>query len=84
MSVRARMYVSSVERFTYGDQLNVKLTAVTRNDTPDNISWSKYTPSGSMALTITNPDAFPFFLERLHDGADVYVDITPADPPAGD
>jgi hypothetical protein len=39
----------------------------------ENKSFSKYTPSGSLSITITNPDAFGF----ISQGAEFYVDFTP-------
>lgn len=39
-----------------------------------NENWSKYTPSGSIKLTINNPAA----LEEFNIGELYYVDFTPA------
>jgi len=39
---------------------------------PENESWSKYTPSGVLSFTVTNPDA-----ERLVNGAEYYVTLDP-------
>lgn len=44
------------------------------NDSEENKRWSKWTPSGQVQLTITNPDAEHWF-ER---GKEYYVDFTPA------
>lgn len=43
----------------------------------ENASFSKYTPSGEIRMNITNPNAFGFF----EQGAEFYVDFTPADAP---
>ena len=43
-----------------------------------NKSWSKWTPSGTLELTITNPEAFNQFAV----GQDYFVDFTPV-PSAG-
>jgi hypothetical protein len=51
----------------------VKLRAVT---TEGNENWSKWTPSGSIELQITNPAA----VEALKLGESFYVDFTPAPP----
>ncbi len=78
MAVRAKFYVSSIERFTYGDAIVVKLQAVTRKD-GDNAAWSSATPSGSLTMTISNKSAWPLFLDAFEKGADLYVDFTLAD-----
>lgn len=78
MAVRAKFYVASLERFTYGDAIVVKLRAVTRQD-GDNAAWSAATPSGELSLTITNKDAWPLFLNAFEDGSDLFMDFTPAD-----
>lgn len=43
----------------------------------ENASFSKYTPSGQISMSITNPNAFGFFAQ----GAEFYVDFTPAAAP---
>jgi hypothetical protein len=43
---------------------------------PGNEGWSKWTPSGSISLHITNPEA----LKRFEVGKDYFVDFTPAGP----
>lgn len=40
---------------------DVQLNAVYGKDGSANKSWAKYTPSGSLALKIDNPDAQAFF-----------------------
>ena len=60
MSIRARMKVDSVT--DYGSHKTVKLSPVTTGDqTSPNYSYSKWTPSGSLELVITNPDAYNQF-----------------------
>lgn len=51
----------------------VSLTAATNG--PDNESWSKHTPSGTVTMQITNPLA----LERFEPGKSYFVDFTPAE-----
>jgi hypothetical protein len=41
---------------------------------PANSTWSKYTPAGSINLTINNPEAF----EAFKPGETYFVDFTPA------
>jgi hypothetical protein len=52
----------------------VSLSAVV-GSTGENASWSAATPSGSITMNISNPDA----LERFTQGAEYYIDFTPAD-----
>lgn len=54
--------------------VNAKFTAVTSN-MEDCASWSKWTPSGELTMTITNPAA----LDVLHVGKDYFLDITPVE-----
>ncbi len=83
--VRAKMYVSSIERYTYGDQLKVNLQAVTRK-TGDNAQWSAATPSGQCSMTISNKAAWPLFMEAMEAGTDLFVTFEPvlADEPVPD
>lgn len=75
MTVRCKMRVVSKTDYA-GNSLadtplssSVKLHAVTdkRNE-----GWSKYTPSGSLELNISNPAA----MDQLKLGACYYVDIS--------
>lgn len=77
MSVRARMYVQSFT-LNAGDTSTVRLNAVCRGK--ENAEWSKFTPSGSLEMSLTRQagGAADFF--RTHVGQDVYLDITPVDP----
>ncbi len=72
--MHARFYCSSIERrcVSGGEEIAiVKLSPVTRNVAKngdyasDNIDWSKYTPSGSMEFTVTQPEAIAYWSERL-------------------
>lgn len=76
--VRAKFYVSSITRYTYGDQINVKLQAVTRKD-GDNEMWSAATPSGSLEMNISNKAAWPMFLDAFEKGKDLYLDFSAVD-----
>lgn len=42
---------------------------------PENVFWSKWTPSGMLQMTITNPDLFDSFVA----GKDYYLDISPVE-----
>jgi len=64
VSVVAKFKCDRVEKQGQGDDAfaNVWLTPVIA-DTDENKTWSKYTPSGSMNMGITNPAAFDQFVE---------------------
>jgi hypothetical protein len=53
--IQARFYVQSVKQFAGGADANKEITlqAVTRK-TDDNITWSKYTPSGQIVMNVRN------------------------------
>lgn len=71
--VRAKFYV---DRVASGDgNTLVELWAITREDTEENKAFWKYTPSGFIQMTITNPAA----VSQFKEGAEYYIDFTPAD-----
>lgn len=75
--VRAKFYVTGVFPFpAEGEksQETVQLQAVTSGSEDDpNKSWSKWTPSGQLQMTITNPAVFGAFVE----GEEYYLDFSP-------
>lgn len=77
-AIRAKFRVHSVEQHSDEGQ-TVKLHPV-YSGSEENKSFSKWTPSGELSMSITNPAALGFFAE----GQEYYLDITPADPPAED
>lgn len=72
MSTRARFYIQS---FTIqaGDTSSVRLSAVCRGK--ENAEWAKFTPAGSLEMTLTRQagGAAEFF--KANVGKDVYLDI---------
>lgn len=52
----------------------VLLLAVTKGSEENKTFW-KYTPAGSISLSITNPDA----VSQFEAGKEYYVDFTPVD-----
>ena len=54
--------------------VRVRMSPVVGDGGEENASFSKWTPSGLLELTITNPDAIPFYVE----GQQYYVDMTKA------
>lgn len=74
--VRCKMVVKSRTEYMHSpggevSQVQVALEAVHGKD---NASWSKFTPSGLMSLTITNPEAY----KRLELGGTYFLDFSPA------
>lgn len=74
MTINARFWISEVTKRAVGN-IAVTLLPVVR-PTPDNVEWSKYTPSGKIEITVTAEGALEFFEERL--GKDIA--ITFSDP----
>lgn len=80
MSVRAKFFVSSVTHLaTPGSDpcATIKLAPVfgSYGDGKDNESWSKYTPSGTIEMNVTNPTA----IERFEPGKAYYVTFDPVE-----
>lgn len=74
MNVRAKMHC--YEKTATDDEggATVKLRPV-YSDSEENKTWSKYTPSGDVTMSITNPPAAAAF----EVGRDYYVDFTPVE-----
>lgn len=62
MALKARFFVESVQD-QYGDAREVRMRAVAVGEASANAAWSKRLPSGSILMTITNPEAFGEFTE---------------------
>ena len=78
--VRAKFFVSSINHVgTPGSDpyATVTLSPVFGGygDGKDNESWSKYTPSGKIEMSITNPKA----IDAFAIGKAYFVDFTPVD-----
>jgi hypothetical protein len=71
MAIRAKFMVHSVTKFHGGGEA-IHAQPV-YGDSPENKTWSQYTPSGELRLAITNPDA----CGQLAPAQEFYVDITP-------
>lgn len=87
MSVSARFYVRSVEKYAAQAQkgwappapvINVKLSPVSGGRGEQNKAWASATPSGEVTLTIGNAGAAAWFEERL--GKDVAITFEDRDP----
>lgn len=72
MSVRMKMVVEEIEFHSEGGR--VKMTPVI-SGSPENEMFFKWTPSGVLKIGTINRSA----LEQFSLGAEMYVDISPAD-----
>ena len=69
--VRAKFKVQTVEHYE-GAYRRVKLQAVSDDGIPENKRYHKYTPNGTIELSIDNPPASDVFAP----GMSFYVDFT--------
>lgn len=72
MSLRAKFQVSNVTKTASGDEIVAMVAVVGGSD--ENKQWSKYTPAGSLSMTISNPEA----QGKLVPGQSYYLDIMDA------
>lgn len=73
--IRGKFKVTAVtQRDSYEPYVEIELSAVYTN-TPEDNSYAKTTPSGSIKMTVTNPEA----IAKLPVGKSFYVDFTPVD-----
>jgi hypothetical protein len=72
MSVSARFYVSEITKRPTPATV-VVLQPVLRA-TEDNVSWSKFTPSGRIELSVSDPQAAAWFEGLL--GSDVAISFS--------
>jgi hypothetical protein len=85
MAVRAKFRVDHIDQ--YGPQFNDQATVVasaTNVKDGDNKDWSKWSPSGQLTLSITNPDAAKFFRPGQVlwvDFSEVEAEALPAEAP---
>ena len=77
MTVRAKFFVTEINhRHTGNPDSNyaeIKLVPV-YNDGEENASWSKWTPSGSIEMAVTNPAA----VDQFELGKAYFINFTPA------
>lgn len=84
MATKAKLRLTRVAEFTSGGH-DTNLTGVEVHFQPvyatgedkENAEWSKWTPSGELRLTITNPLAFEQYRGKV--GKAFFVEITPAE-----
>ena len=76
--ITLRFYVKEVSRTAGADYVTVKLQPAYKDGR--NSDWSKFTPSGSIELTVSNPAAIKQFDEWLNFGgipADIHITMEP-------
>jgi hypothetical protein len=78
MNVRAKFRVTKVSAVDWNPEVRiVELSAVCADGVPENERYHRYTPSGSVSLTIDNPPAAVEF----DLGKEFYLDFSPAPKP---
>lgn len=73
MTIKAKFKCTSVTKIEGGSEV-VSMSPVTSGSGSDNKSWSKYTPSGSLSMSITAEGAVGIF----EPGKEYFLDFTPA------
>lgn len=72
MAVQARFYVTDVDYQAYDPQAaKLKLSAVVRG--PENAAWAAATPSGTIEMFVSNPDAAQWFRDRQLAKEDIAI-----------
>jgi hypothetical protein len=78
MGVQARFWVSEAKQTTGADSPPagglIKLQAVGADE---NKQWSQYTPSGTIEISVTRPEAFEWFRTRLGKTIAITFDDVP-------
>ena len=72
--IRAKFRCHFIQKSDDNQSQTIHMSPVTA-DTPENKTWSKYTPGGLLQMHISNPDA----LGQFEQGKEYYIDITPAE-----
>lgn len=71
--VRAKFFIRAIELFSEPrDTGIVKMSAVVTDRSETNKSWSKWTPSGTIEMHISNPEAF----KQFELGKSYYIDFS--------
>lgn len=74
--VRAKFICHEAEKYPNGDDHNVRVKfSAVAHDEGVNKEWSKWTPSGELALTISNPNLIEHFVK----GKEYYLNIVEAE-----
>jgi len=75
MSFRVKFMVQSITDYG-GDALSVSFAAIYDPTIPEDANFTKWTPTGSITMSITNRDV----IARLKPGVKFYVDFTQVEP----
>ncbi len=78
MNVRAKfmvMEIKHVHTYTPGDTCATIVMQPVYDNGKANKDWAKYTPSGKLEMTVTNPKA----IEAFNIGKEYYLDFSPAE-----
>lgn len=73
--MRAKMKLESIRDSGGQDAKQLTFRAVTDDGTPENERYHRYTPCGTVEMTVDNPKA----LEGMAPGDSFYVDFTKAE-----
>lgn len=71
--IRAKFRCTSVTEHEGIDKTK-QYVFVAATDGEENKSWSKWTPSGKLEMSVTNPDA-----QKFEPGKSYYLDFSPAE-----
>lgn len=74
-TIRAKFEVTSIERFSWGDQVLIKLQPRYDESIPEDRRFEEATPSGNLDMHVSNPAAIEVF--KL--GKTFYLDFVPAE-----
>lgn len=75
MSVRAKLQLTEITEHSWNPSARtLKFEARYDTSTPEDLRFSKATPSAALEMQVDNPAA----LEQFKLGEDYYVDFTPA------
>lgn len=72
--VRAKFRCHFIQKADDDSYRTIHMSPVTA-DTPENKTWSKYTPGGQLQMVVSNPAAFDLF----EQGKEYYIDIQAAE-----
>lgn len=80
--VRGKFFPAEITEYPGGAGGKVVMRAVSRGAI--NASFSAATPSGTIEMHVSNPDAFAKFQDACRRKAEYYVDFIEATPQVGD
>jgi hypothetical protein len=71
--IRGKFQVESIKHFSSDNTWSEAVLTAVFGGSPEENTYAKATPSGTITMTITNPSA----IEHLQPGQKFYVDFTP-------